>query len=251
MKAAGGSAIGFTSSLFEMALLLEQEGLEAPPLKSVIVGAEKLHPHMRVKIESVFGAPVFETYGSREFMLIAAECESHQGLHLTAEHLLVELLDDRGQPVPTGDEGNVVITDLLTSGLPFIRYANGDRAVLHTGMCGCGRTLPMMKAVTGRSADILTLGNGTRLSGLLFPHLLKDVPGLRQFQVEQTGPDDLTLRLVLDGDLAPDSLRPMNAELAAVSQGRVRVVTQLVPGIARTAAGKHKVVIALPPPPAT
>src|SRR2546423_8189267 len=94
--------------------------------KSILVGAEKLHPFQRELIERVFGAPVFETYGSREFMLIGAECDRHDGLHLTAEQLLVEVLEDDGSPTPQGEEGNVVVTDLYNYGMPFIRYATGD-----------------------------------------------------------------------------------------------------------------------------
>src|SRR5690606_31785328 len=100
---------------------------------SIVVGAEKLHQFQREAIERVFGAPVFETYGSREFMLIGAECPEHAGLHITAENLIVEVLGSDDRPVPAGEEGDVVITDLTNTGMPFIRYRNGDRAVMATG----------------------------------------------------------------------------------------------------------------------
>src|SRR5207248_3298331 len=82
------------------------------------------YPFMRTLIERVFQAPVFETYGSREFMLIGAECDKHTGLHLVPENHVVEVVDELGQPTPPGEEGNVVITDLTNYGMPFIRYLN-------------------------------------------------------------------------------------------------------------------------------
>ena len=131
------------------------------------------------------GAPVFETYGSREFMLMGAECSVHQGLHLTTENLLLEVLDDAGQPVAPGTEGNVVVTDLTNRGMPFIRYANGDRAVLQPGACPCGRGLPRLAAVVGRQLDVLQTPEGGRLPGEFFPHLLKELPAVQRFQVVQ------------------------------------------------------------------
>src|SRR5207249_9066595 len=96
--------VAYTNPLYALARSLEDQGLKAISPRSIIVGAEKLHPFQRALIERVFGAPVFETYGSREFMLIGAECDRHEGLHLTTENLLVEVLDDDGRPTPEGAE---------------------------------------------------------------------------------------------------------------------------------------------------
>lgn len=108
---------------------LEGRGLIPFAPKSVIVGAEKLHAYQRETIERVFRTDVFETYGSREFMLIRAECEKHQGLHLSMENLFVEILDEDGYPTPHGEEGNVVITDLFNYGMPL--------SVCERGSCDC------------------------------------------------------------------------------------------------------------------
>src|SRR5262249_25984262 len=151
-----------------------ERGLAAWSPRSIVVGAEKLHPFQRELIERVFRAPVFETYGAREFMLIGAECDRHDGLHLTTENLLVEVLDDEGRPAPAGAEGNAVVTDLTNAGMPFLRYVNGDRAVAGFGACPCGRGLPLLRKVVGRRLDVLHTPDGRRAPGELFPHLLKD-----------------------------------------------------------------------------
>src|SRR5207237_1415571 len=139
---------------------------------------------------------VFETYGSREFMLMAAECDRHEGLHLTQEHLLVEVLNDDGTPTPPGQEGNLAVTDLYNYGMPFIRYLNGDRATAGWDTCSCGRGLPLMKPVLGRVLDVLCTPDGRRVSGEFFPHLMKDFAAVRRFQVVQDEPDHVEMRLV-------------------------------------------------------
>src|SRR5262249_23980294 len=158
-------------------------------------------------------APVFETYGSREFMLIGAECDRHQGLHLTAEHLLVEILDDAGRPTPEGEEGNVVVTDLFNYGMPFIRYVTRDRAVAPRGACSCGGGLPLLAKVVGRQLDILSTPDGRRIPGEFFPHLLKDFPAIRRFQVVQAVPNRIQLRLVLGAGWSDSDERRVEREV--------------------------------------
>ncbi len=166
--------VAYTNPLYWFARAIEQRGLEAYRPKAMIVGAEKLHDFQRDALESVFCAPVFETYGSREFSLIGAECPRHSGLHLTMENLLVEVVDEEGRPTPAGEEGNIVITDLFNIAMPFVRYAIGDRAISGFGTCPCGRGLPLLKKVVGRHLDILVTADGHRLAGEFFPHLLKN-----------------------------------------------------------------------------
>src|SRR5207253_1358560 len=168
--------VAYTNPLYVFARALAQRRVTPFSPRAIVVGAEKLHGFQRELIEAVFQAPVFETYGSREFMLIAAECDRHAGLHVTADNLVVEVLDDDGRPTPGGEEGNVVVTDLFNYGMPFIRHVIGDRAVAGWGTCPCGRGLPLLKKVTGRRLDILRTPDGRQIPGEFFPHLLKDFP---------------------------------------------------------------------------
>src|SRR5262249_59352739 len=85
-----------------------------PPPRGVITGAEALHEPDRAILGQAFGAPVFNTYGGREFMLLAAECERHR-LHVTADQLILETVDEQGSPV-MGEPGRVLITDLHNYG---------------------------------------------------------------------------------------------------------------------------------------
>ena len=241
--------IAYTTPLYEFARYLEETGRTVRPPKSILVGAEKLHDFQRLLIERVLGAPVFETYGSREFMLIGAECEHHAGLHLSQENLLVEILDDDGRATPAGDEGNVVITDLFNFGMPFIRYVNGDRAVAGFEQCPCGRGLPLLKKVTGRTLDTLETPDGRKVPGELFPHLLKDFPAVRRFQVVQSDPRTIRVKLVAP-QLSHDDREFITAGLRAVTGWMVDLEVEVVDDIPLTKAGKLRVVVRGSPDPA-
>jgi phenylacetate-CoA ligase len=187
----------YTNPLFTFARELERQGLKPHSPKSIMVGAEKLYDFQREVIERVFGAPVFETYGSREFMLTASECDHHKGLHLTMEHLLVEVLNEDGTPTPDGEEGNIVITDLFNYGMPLIRYVNNDRAIAGWTMCSCGRGLPLMRPPTGRTLDVVTTPDGRRVPGEFFPYLLNNVASVNRYHIVQDAPDHCEIRLVV------------------------------------------------------
>lgn len=240
--------VAYTSPLYEAARWLEATGRRpAHQPAAIVVGAEKLHSFQRELIEKVFRAPVFETYGSREFMLIGSECERHSGLHLTAENLLMEVLDDDGLPARQGVEGNVVITDLYNYGMPFIRYANGDRAIAGWSECECGRGLPLLQKVVGRRLDVLVGSGGRLIPGEFFPHLVKDFHAVSRFQVIQEEPNRVRFSLLADG--MTDADRTALEQLVRGAMGaEVRVDFEPMLRIPLTSTGKLQVVINRVPP---
>jgi phenylacetate-CoA ligase len=235
--------VAYTNPLYRFARVLSERRLTVWSPGSIVVGAEKLHDFQRELIEKVFRAPVFETYGAREFMLIGAECERHAGLHVTMENLVVEVLDDEGRPVAEGQEGNVVVTDLTNFGMPFIRYVNGDRAIAGASACPCGRGLPLLQEVTGRRLDVLRTKNGGLIPGEFFPHLLKDFPAIVQFQVVQECLERIEIRAVLKSALSEADRRLMNVEFHKIAGESVHVDFREVDSIPLTAAGKLQVVV--------
>lgn len=235
--------VAYTNPLYYFARALSERGLKPWQPRTIVVGAEKLHAFQRELIEQVFQAPVFETYGSREFMLIGGECPEHAGLHLTMENLLVEILDDDGQPTPEGQEGQVVITDLTNYGMPFIRYANGDRAIAGQTKCVCGRGLPLLGQVVGRKLDVLRTPDGRMVPGEFFPHLLKDYSAIRRFQVIQKTPEDVDLKVVCNGSWDCGQRAALDQEVRAVLGPLVRFQMEEVDEIPLTAAGKLRVVV--------
>lgn len=235
--------VAYTNPIYWMARAFEDRGIKPTPPGSIVVGAEKLHPFQREAIERVFRAPVFETYGSREFMLIGGECDHHRGLHLTAEHLIVEITDDDGRPVGPGEEGNVVVTDLYNYGMPFIRYVTGDRAVAAVESCPCGRGLPLLSHVVGRQLDVLTTAEGTHIPGEFFPHLLKDYASIRQFQVVQEEPDAIDVKLIVDDRWSRSLQSQLERQIRETIGEGTGLRFRCVDAIPLTKAGKLQVVV--------
>ncbi len=235
--------VAYTNPVYEFARFVQENQLDVIPPKSIIVGAEKLYDHQRELIQNVFQAPVFETYGSREFMLIGAECDRHSGLHLSMENLYVEILDDDGNPTPNGEEGNIVITDLYNYAMPFVRYVTGDRAVAGFEKCTCGRKLPLLKKVIGRQLDILDTPDGRKIPGEFFPHLIKDFPAIKRFQVNQAGVEKINLKIVVTDDFRTNEQNILIKLIRECIGDAVVLELDIVEDIPLNKAGKHRVVV--------
>jgi phenylacetate-CoA ligase len=161
------------------------------------------------------------------------------------ENLLVEIVDDDGQPTPDGQEGNALITDLMNIGMPFIRYRNEDRAVAGWKTCRCGRGLPLLRQVVGRQLDVLNTPDGRLVPGEFFPHLLKDVSAIRRFQVTQHSPTDIALRVVTHSEWCGEQRSRIETECRQLLGPAVRFSIEEVADIPLTALGKHRVVVNL------
>ena len=233
--------VGYVGPLVRLAEWLLAHGRQVARPVSVIGAAEALHPFQRELIERAFRAPAYNTYGCREFMLIASECEHRQGLHVNADHLVVETLHD-GVPTSTGS-GEVAVTDLFNYGMPFIRYINGDMATPATARCACGRGLPMLASVDGRKLDAIRTPAGHLLPGEFFPHMLKDVPGLARFQLVQRRLDRLDLSIVRGRDFEDASLDYIRAEVAKVLGDSAELHCHFVDDIPLTRSGKLRVTV--------
>ena len=212
----------------------------------VVCCAEDLLPSDRETLVAAFGPDVFETYGCREFMLIASECEAHAGLHMSAENLVVELLVKDGEstrPARPGETGEVVVTDLHNFGMPFIRYATGDLAVAGAeGRCSCGRAAPRIEAVCGRVAETLRGVDGSRVDGILFSVLFTQLADtVRQFQVVQSADRSVTLSVVPDSGFT-EAVRETIRARCRQYLGDVQVRIDEVPGIPDRANGKRQLV---------
>ena len=230
--------VAYTGPLVRLAewLIVENRRVHVPA--SLITGAESLHAFQREIIERAFRAPVFNTYGCREFMLIASECEFRDRLHVNSDHLHVELVN--AEP---GSVGEVAITDLSNYGMPFIRYLNGDLAAAGSGQCACGRGLPSLRSVEGRKLDAIHTPSGGIVPGEFFPHMLKDVAGLLKYQVVQRSLDTLDITLVQDGHLDPGGLDYIRRETARVLGADVDIRLHFADAIESSGSGKFRVTI--------
>ena len=212
----------------------------------VICAAERLYPADRTALVEAFGE-VYETYGNREVMLIAAECEAHEGMHTSMENLIVELIvreDGRERPAEPGEAGEVVLTDLHNYGAPFVRYVTGDLAIERPrGRCACGRWLNRLEGVEGRSTDTLRDGLGRPVSGMFFNVMFAYLSDqVREFQIVQRRDRAIDLKLVPAASWDDSLLDAMKVHAAKYLPG-VELRPEIVSALPPDRSGKLRVVV--------
>jgi phenylacetate-CoA ligase len=239
---------GYGQALADLARFVNRENLRTWDTIPVIYGAERLWAHDRADLAQAFGPAVFETYGCREVMLIASECPSHDGMHLSMETLLTEVVvreaDGSVRAAQPGELGEVLVTDLTNFAIPFIRYSNGDLAVAgKSDPCACGRTLPRLGSVEGRVTETLLDGTGARVNGLVFNVVIAHLAhAIRQFQVVQHKDRAVTLRVVPTDTFDDKIEATLRATWERYLTG-VPVRLELAQDIPVSASGKRQVVV--------
>ena len=129
---------GNRSHLDLIALELKRRGVKPKGIKFVVGTGEVIYDSSRRLCRESFGADFIESYGSVELGVLAYETPDHDGLHLCEDLTYFEFLDNQGLPVPPGEPGRVVATDLTGQLMPFFRYDQGDRVVIKTGKTATG-----------------------------------------------------------------------------------------------------------------
>jgi len=239
---------GYPSALSHIARHARERGIAMDDLgiKVAFVTSERLYEEQRSLISSVFGCPVANGYGGRDAGFIAHECPSG-GMHLSAEDVIVELLDPAGRPVAPGKAGEIVVTHLATGEFPFIRYRTGDIAVMDDQQCACGRGLPMLKEIQGRTTDFVIAADGTVLHGLALIYILRDLPGLRAFKVIQHSRDCTEVQLVpessADSGANPIATSAIIAGFKRRLGAAVEIRVKIVEAIEAEKSGKFRYIV--------
>jgi phenylacetate-coenzyme A ligase PaaK-like adenylate-forming protein/glycosyltransferase involved in cell wall biosynthesis len=232
---------GYAEALDFLAHYLEsRRDLPVRP-RALMSSAQTLPEQSRALIEQAFGCRVFDKYGAREFSGIAYECEAHTGHHVVGEGFIVEVLRD-GQPVAPGEMGEIVITDLNNTCLPFIRYRIGDLgvAVDPEFQCPCGRGLPMLGSIEGRVQSIIQGTEGRFLPGSFFSHYLKEFDhAIQKFQVVQERPNAITFNVVKGGRYSDDVLEQVLATFRHHLGEEIEIATVFVDNIELVRTGKR------------
>ncbi len=242
---------GYPSALSHIARHARERGVRLDDLgiRVAFVTSERLYDEQRELIAGSFGCRVANGYGGRDAGFIAHECP-RGGLHITAEDIVVELVDRDGAPVPPGQPGEIVVTHLATRDFPFIRYRTGDVAVLDERRCGCGRGLPMLKEIQGRSTDFVVAADGTVMHGLALIYILRDLPGVAGFKVVQHSLQRCEVQLVEGAGFPADGEARIAAGFRARLGPQVQVELHRVARIEPEKSGKFRYIISHVAPPA-
>lgn len=234
--------VAYTGPMCDIAKYVLENNIELPRPQWIISGAEPLFPAQRELIEKAFKAPIYNTYGCREFTLIAAECKKQNGLHINMDHLVVEVTDNHGHA--TSDMGNIVITDLTNYGMPLVRYINGDVGNLKPGQCDCGLPFPMFEKIEGRRLDRITTADGNMIPGEFFPHMFKDIKGIEKFQVVQEALSGITIKIIKGSEFqAAETENYVRENVAGIAGNHFKVDFEYVNEIELTLTGKHRVTL--------
>ena len=198
---------GYPSSLSLLADHLEEQSGDLS-LRIVATRGEVLHARMRQRLERFFGCRVVDYYNCEEIGNMAWQCPADPStMHVNTDACVLEIVDDAGDPVPLGEEGRILVTNLYNRTMPFIRYDLCDRGALlsnHGEPCACGSRQPRIGLVEGRDDDCLILTNGTRLSPRVVATVVEQTAvGLhpdstwsapfRQYRVVQDAVDHITV----------------------------------------------------------
>ncbi|MHB1052267.1 MAG: phenylacetate--CoA ligase family protein [Thiobacillus sp.] len=232
---------GYASSLALIAAHAESCGvkLKLPALRVVNATGEPLFPHQRELIERVFEVPVAVEYGARDAGLMALQSPDGALLQMNETHL-IEVLDDAGNPV---EEGEAVITSLVSEAQPFIRYRTGD-VVRRSGKTDPGgRGLTVLDAVVGRQTDFIVAADGRIMHALAVIYVLRAIPGVGQFKLIQHTVDQMEVQVVPDARWNEAAREAVVQGLRARLGGTLNVDLKLLDAIAPEASGKHRYVV--------
>jgi phenylacetate-CoA ligase len=213
--------------------------------RMVFTTSEILDTHSREYINFSFETEVFDNYSCTEFALLAWECKEHHGYHINADSVLMEFLED-GQPVDYGEHGEIVCTGLLNYTMPLIRYEIGDVGIPLKDACPCGRTLPLMQVVEGRSDDFLTATDGKVISPtVFFPYPFRDYEEIQQFRVIQQQKDQVLIQVIPRCGIQnrQQILQDAETNIKRVFGDSMQVEFQLLDKIERDSTGKLRKIV--------
>lgn len=235
---------GYPSALTHIAQHAEARGQRMDDLgiRVAFVTSEKLYDHQREQIERTFACKVANGYGGRDAGFIAHECPAG-GMHITAEDIIVEIIDTDGKPLPHGQAGEIVTTHLATSDFPFIRYRTGDIGVLDDQPCACGRGLPLLKEIQGRTTDFVVAQDGTVMHGLALVYVIRDLPGVKEFKIVQESLDSTQVYLVTEAGFEMKSEQAIVAGFKQRLGVGVHIQIERVAEIPKEASGKFRYIV--------
>ena len=185
----------YPSSIYEISKYIIDKKIKPFKPRVILTSGEQLYPWQRESIENAFDVKVYNFYGCREVNIIAQECKERKGLHVMAENIILEVVNDKGENV-FDEEGEIVVTDLSNYVFPFIRYKILDRGILTKEKCTCGMTLPLLKAVNGRTFDLVKLPNGGSIGATFFTHLFREKDGIKDFRIYQDKIDEINIEFI-------------------------------------------------------
>ncbi len=230
---------GFPSMLYVLARYILSHGFKVN-IGAIFTSSETLLIWQRGTIEKAFSGKVFDFYGSNEGVISAAQCPEGN-YHVNCEVGILEVVDNEGRNVNEGQVGLAVATGLHHYAMPLIRYKLGDLVRFSKNPCCCGRTLPIIESIEGRTDDIIVTNDG-KLVGRL-DEAFHFSYGIRESQIVQKEAGKMVVRVVKDDGFSVRDIKLLDEELKKRLGASMIVDYEYVESIPRTAMGKYKFVV--------
>ena len=225
---------GYPAAIAHIAQFIEAHGVAVHSPEAIWVTSAPITQVQKAVIERVFGAPVYDQYGSCEIHWIAQQCEIREGLHINNDIVHLEVVGSSGLPCKADIEGSVLVTDLENYVFPLIRYKNGDLGKVLDKRCSCGVTLPLMAPIKGRISDVVRLPDGGIITGEFLTTVFDPFPdAVRAFQILQKKDYSLILCVVLNADhsCASQQVEWVASILRAKARNQMTVTVNVVSDI--------------------
>lgn len=205
-------------------------------LKLIVCTGEFVEEEVLTRIANVMGVPCANEYGCGEVGVIGFTCPAGN-MHVMQSNIYLEVVDSHGN-VLIDQEGDIVITELHAKKFPFLRYKTGDRGLIHSEMCSCGRKSLIFSLSAGRIVDFVITQTGKKISSRVFKYVLKN--GILKFKVIQKTPKDIDVYIIKDIDFMEEYIHSYNKELDEVFGGEIETKFYFVDDIPRQASGKFR-----------
>lgn len=193
----------FASNAFALAEYAYHHNIELPSLRKFKTYGEVVDSKIRDMFRDAWDVPVIDMYSSEEIGYMALQCPEYEHYHIQSEGTYVEILNDQNQPCKPGEIGKIVVTPLHNFAMPLIRYAIGDHAEVGEP-CPCGRGLPVIKRILGRTRNMFILPNGERHWAMNPYKFIMQVVPIRQYQIVQQTLEHIEFRLIVDNPVTPE-----------------------------------------------
>ncbi len=231
------------SILRELAREFRGRQWRLPQLREVRTVGETLDPDLRTLCRETFGVPLVDLYGSSDLGPIALQCPESGHYHVQSEGLLVEVLNEAGEPCRPGETGEVVVTALHNYAAPLIRYRNGDHAEA-AEPCSCGRGLPTLRWIIGRRRNLMMLPDGSRFQPAFSAGVWAEIaPPIRQIQLVQVSVKTVEARLVAARTLATKEARALKTSIDGAMDHPFEIVLRYPEEIPRRADGSFEEIV--------
>jgi phenylacetate-CoA ligase len=230
----------YASSMALFAKYVKKNNIKDIQPKGIITSAEVLQEQDRILIEETFECKVFNRYGCREVGTIATECSEHEGMHINAEGIFVEFINQNRQ-FKEEDLGQIIVTDLLNYAMPLIRYQIGDVGKPLYKNCKCGKGLPLIEKINGRILDFIITPKGKMVSlGGINAYVIAKISGIQQLQFIQDQRDKLKITVIKGPTFDQNSIETLKRKLFQFMDEEMGIDIEYTDQILPEASGKFR-----------